>query len=90
MSETETETELPLPQQQAFEAKRRRRPSLHPPLPRKTGTVQECADITGLGLTMITGLIRDGTLRSVKVGRRRLIFLDSIDELLGCTEPEVT
>ncbi len=34
---------------------------------------------------MVYALIRDGKLRSTKVGRRRLIFIDSIDELLAAS-----
>jgi excisionase family DNA binding protein len=49
----------------------------------RTVSMQEASDIIGLGMTTIVALVRDEKLRSVKVGRRRLIFLDSIDELLG-------
>ena len=40
-------------------------------------------EITSLGLTKLNELISDGTLRSVKIGKRRLVFLDSIEELLA-------
>lgn len=36
-------------------------------------SVSETVEATGLGKTTIYGLIRDGKLRSVKVGNRRLI-----------------
>lgn len=63
-------------------AEPRRRPSLQPPMPRKTVTMHEASRITGLGLTTITKLVGSGALRSTKVGRRRLIFMASLNELL--------
>ena len=43
---------------------------------------------SGLGQSTLETLVRDGTLRSAKVGKRRLIFLDSIDALIRrCSEP---
>lgn len=64
----------------------RSRPVVHasgPPLPPRTVSPQAASQITGLGLTKVTALIGDGTLRTAKVGRRRLVFLDSIEELLS-------
>jgi excisionase family DNA binding protein len=68
------------------EVEPRRRPSRQPALPRKTYTIAETSHVTGLGLTTVNELVASGTLRSTKVGRRRLIFTDSIDELLTPTE----
>jgi excisionase family DNA binding protein len=77
--DTQPQTEVPATEP-------RKRPSLQPPLPRKTVTVYEASHMTGLGLTTITTLIGTGALRSTKIGRRRLIFVDSIDALLTPTE----
>ncbi len=49
----------------------------------RTVTVRQAREITSLGLTKLNELISDGTLRSVKIGKRRLVFLDSIEELLA-------
>ena len=62
-----------------------RRPSLQPPMQRKTATIQEATCMTGLGATTINCLIKRGELRSAKVGRRRLVFIDSLDALLART-----
>ena len=64
----------------------RKRPSLNKPLPRKTVTIAEASHVTGLGMTSINKLIASGALRSTKIGWRRLIFVDSIDELLTPAE----
>jgi excisionase family DNA binding protein len=48
----------------------------------KAFTVKESGRITGLGKTKLFALINDGTLKSVKIGRRRLIYADSVDRLL--------
>ncbi len=49
---------------------------------RRTVSLQETCQITGLGITLVKELVRDNKLRSAKIGRRRLVFLDSIDRLL--------
>jgi excisionase family DNA binding protein len=49
-------------------------------------TVQEARKLTGLGNTLIYELIKEGKLKSVAVGRRRLILYSSIERLL---QPEV-
>jgi excisionase family DNA binding protein len=51
-------------------------------LPRRTYTLQETGHITGLGQSTINLLVRDGKLKTCKVGKRRLVFAESIDELL--------
>lgn len=43
------------------------------PAGRLTFSVEEAADVLGIGLTMAKQLIRTGELRSIKIGRRRLV-----------------
>lgn len=43
-----------------------------------TGTIQEAKVATGLGRSTIYERISDGTLKTVKVGRRTLIKWDSL------------
>lgn len=47
-----------------------------------TGTIQEVKDATGLGHTTIYSRIADGTLKTVKVGRRTLVRWDSLQAML--------
>lgn len=55
----------------------------HRPQPRQQAvTVDAACHITGLGRTMLYLLISKEQLRTVKVGRRRLVLMSSIDELL--------
>lgn len=49
-------------------------------------SVAEARSITRLGHSKIYELIGTGELRSVKIGRRRLIRLDSIRRLTGAQE----
>lgn len=46
----------------------------------------EAASITGLGRTTIYAAIKDGQLRSVKLGRRRLIRVAALEEWLRAHE----
>jgi hypothetical protein len=46
-------------------------------------TVAMARQITGLGNTTIWLLLKDGTLESVSVGRRRLILFPSLERLLA-------
>lgn len=48
----------------------------------RTASVRATMDMTGLGLTKVYELMNEGVLRSTKIGRRRLIFIDSIDAML--------
>jgi excisionase family DNA binding protein len=48
-----------------------------------TVTVAEARAITGLGNTKIYELIAEGKLKSVAIGRRRLLLYESIKELLA-------
>lgn len=43
-------------------------------------------DVTNLGRTTIFALIRDGKLRSVKIGRRRMIPAAALDEFIAGLE----
>lgn len=52
------------------------------PIARRSYTVREVEDITGLSHTTVHGLLKSGALESVRVGRRRLILADSIERLL--------
>jgi excisionase family DNA binding protein len=46
-------------------------------------TVPTARKITGLGNTTIWQLIKDGKLKTVSVGRRRLIVYASLEQLLS-------
>jgi excisionase family DNA binding protein len=64
----------------AVEPKRRARRFEPPRL--VSVTVGDACQITGLGLTTIYELIGAGTLKTAKVGRRRLVMYASIEALL--------
>jgi hypothetical protein len=51
-----------------------------------TVTVSVTREITGLGNTTVWGLIRDGKLQTIKIGKRRLVIYQSIEDLLCGTE----
>jgi excisionase family DNA binding protein len=46
-------------------------------------SVAEAKSMTRLGMTKLYELFNDGTLETVKVGRRRLVKVDSIKRLVG-------
>ena len=46
-----------------------------------TVTVNMGKKLTGLGHTKFYELINNGTLKSIKVGRRRLVLFNSIEKL---------
>jgi excisionase family DNA binding protein len=48
-----------------------------------TVTVAKTCHLTSLGNTKIYELIKEGRLKSVAVGRRRLVFVSSIDAFLN-------
>ena len=50
---------------------------------RVTVRINEALALTGLGQTTLKEMIADGTLRSTKVRGVRLIYADSLRELLG-------
>jgi excisionase family DNA binding protein len=45
-------------------------------------TVKTAREITGLGNTTIYELIKRGELKTVSIGRRRLILYDSLESLI--------
>jgi excisionase family DNA binding protein len=45
-------------------------------------TVKECARLTGLGESTCWLYLKQGKLKGVSVGRRRLVMFDSIERLL--------
>ena len=47
-----------------------------------TGTIQEVKAVSGLGHTTVYKRIADGTLQTVKVGRRTLVKWDSLLSML--------
>jgi excisionase family DNA binding protein len=47
-----------------------------------TVTVDEACRKTGLGVTTIYALLKAGKIRGTRVGRRRLLFWDSLEQLL--------
>jgi len=63
-------------------AKRNRRSRRDSPK-RISVTVDEACHITGLGRTKIYELIGQQKLKTVAIGRRRLVLYDSIEALLG-------
>ncbi len=60
---------------------RRRSPYISPSKP-LTVTIDDTSRITGLGNTKIYELINQGQLKSVTIGRRRLVLYSSIEALL--------
>ncbi len=62
-----------------------KKPPLEPSIPfreRVGCTVSEGRTVSGLGNTMLYELIGDGTLESIKVGRRRIILVRSLLRLI--------
>jgi excisionase family DNA binding protein len=51
-------------------------------------SVQDCALLLGLSRTMVFSLIRDGALRSVKVGTRRLVPRAAIECFVSASSSE--
>jgi excisionase family DNA binding protein len=45
-------------------------------------TLKQATEATGLSVRKLYNLIAEGRLKSVAVGRRRLILWDSLEELL--------
>jgi excisionase family DNA binding protein len=50
--------------------------------------VEEAAQLLGIGRSLVYDLIREGRLRSVKVGSRRIIPLTAIDDFLAAADGE--
>lgn len=53
---------------------------------RITISVDEAMSATGIGKTMLYELLNDGSLRSIKLGKRRLIIVESLHELIANME----
>jgi hypothetical protein len=47
-----------------------------------TITIQDAKGLSGLGFTTIWALIKTGQLKTVRIGRRRLVNLESLQMLL--------
>jgi excisionase family DNA binding protein len=62
-------------------AERRRKSNREPPEP-SAYSIRDTCRVTGLGKTSIYELISQGRLKSVAVGRRRLVLAESIRALL--------
>lgn len=54
-----------------------------PGLARLTYTIRESQEVSGLSHMTIWRKMRDGKLKSTKVGRRRLIDAHSLHQLIG-------
>jgi hypothetical protein len=63
--------------------KRRVRDELAPP---KTCSVRAAEVMTSLSRGTLKKYLKDGTLDSIKVGKRRLIYVASIDKMLGIAQ----
>jgi excisionase family DNA binding protein len=55
---------------------------------RKTYSIAEVAQALGIGRTLTMKLVREGQLRSFKVGRRRLVPAEALEELLARGAPD--
>lgn len=54
-------------------------------------SIDDAMQIIGLGRTKLYALIADGTIKTVKIGRRRLVNAESLRQLAnGQPEPEPT
>lgn len=45
-------------------------------------TVEEAAHLLGVGRTVTYGLIRNGSLKSLQIGKRRLVPTSAIEEFI--------
>jgi len=53
------------------------------PAERLCYSVAEAARATGIGRTTLYGLIKDGRLRSSKIGKRRVVAVDQLQALIA-------
>jgi excisionase family DNA binding protein len=53
---------------------------------RLTMSIRDAISATGIGKTSMYSLIADGSLRSVKIGKRRLIIYESLREFIADME----
>ena len=51
-------------------------------------SIAEAAQALGIGRTLAMKLVREGQLRSIKVGRRRLVPAAALEELLARGAPD--
>ncbi len=56
------------------------------PVARKALGVEETAHALGFGRTLIFRLIKEGKLKTIKIGGRRLVLVAEIDRLLSESE----
>lgn len=57
-----------------------------PELEKKLYSIEDVIEATSLGRTTLFALVRDGKIRSVKVGRRRMISAAALDEFIAGLE----
>jgi excisionase family DNA binding protein len=55
---------------------------------RITISVDEAMSATGIGKTMLYELLNDGSIRSILVGKRRLVIVQSIHEWIAAMESQ--
>ncbi|MCX7618333.1 helix-turn-helix domain-containing protein [Tepidiforma sp.] len=55
---------------------------------RKAYSIPEAAQALGIGRTLAIKLVQSGQLRSIKVGRRRLVPAAALEELLARGAPD--
>jgi excisionase family DNA binding protein len=60
------------------------------PNDRRTFSLSEVSGITGLCVATLYSLISRGQLKSIKVGGRRLVTTEALNQLLSSNEPPVT
>jgi excisionase family DNA binding protein len=48
--------------------------------------VEEAARLLGIGRTTVYDLLRSGRLRSIKIGRRRLVPVEAVAEVIAAFE----
>lgn len=63
--------------------KRKNSAAVQNTLPRLAFSIAEAVEILGVGRTLLYEAIRNGDLKTIKVGRRRLIRPEAIAEWLG-------
>jgi excisionase family DNA binding protein len=54
----------------------------HDPIERLAYTIEEACEATSLGRSKMLQLVYDGKVRSIKVGRRRLIIAESLRDFV--------
>ncbi|PSO12620.1 MULTISPECIES: helix-turn-helix domain-containing protein [unclassified Sphingobium] len=60
---------------------------MHDPLKQKLSVgPEEAARMIGIGRTNMFGLIANGTVKSRKLGSRRVVLVSSLRELIGDTD----